>query len=254
MNEKEIHPNFLETPQQDIKEILSHENLGDEELQYALDRSCTPHCVEAIAELEGLHLPSLDRIDEYVSFLRSHGAHPDTGTNNTEIYGVDDGWYNVAIADLLRINGYQVVSQQLQYGTETANAQLARKAGRVRTEDEMTKLDDLTAHGGETNINWLKALSDTVAKGGYVIASIKIPSSKVEGMWGRHSIVVTGMNDQAVFYFDPDKLVFDRYKNSADNQRIVRQDESKLIYAQQAAAFLDRLTGEVMHIFPPTKA
>lgn len=251
MVENELYPNFLETAQQDLQEILKHEELANEDLQYALDRSCTPHCVEAIAELHGVHIPSLDRIDEYVGFLKSHGAHPEKGSNNADIYGVDDGWYNIAIADLLRINGYTVVSQQLQYDSASSDSQLARVSGRVRSDEEVSKLDELAAYGGDKDPSWLYALSDTLHKNGYVIASIKIPSSKQPNAWGKHSIVLTGIEENRVHYFDPDKLALERYKETIAEQNILHEGGNKLMYSQGIREFLGRLTGEVIHIFPP---
>lgn len=253
MSEKGFNPNFLETPQQELQELISHESKLNPELQYALDRSCTPHCVEAIAELQGLHIESLDRLDEYVDFLRDHGPHPENGSNNHDIYGVDDGWYNVAIADLLRMNGFHVVSQNLTYDTGNSNFQQAVNSGRARGEWERDTLSSRMRFGGSRGKNWLEALSETLADGGYPIVSIKIPSSKKAGEWGQHSVVVTGYDDYQVYYFDPDGLALDRYKDNADEQQISRQDESKLIYTQDSKMFLNRMTGEVMHIFTPAK-
>lgn len=239
-------PHFLETTQQDIRSLLPDTS---DELSYALDRSCTPHCVEAIAELCGLHIPSFEHLDTYVQFLREHGAHP--GRSESELYNVNDGWYNVAVADLLRVNQYEVVLQRLQYDSDTTDLQAAKKVGRARSTDEIHRLDHLKMYGGDQTLQWMRAIEDTLGKDGYVIASIKIPSSKVEGEWGQHSVVVLAVDDETVTYFDPDKLLLDRYRQDADQQAITRQDDSKLVYTQEVNRFLQRMTGEVIHIFQP---
>ncbi len=252
MNEYDPTPSFLETPQQDVLSLLSHGGELDAQLQYALDRSCTLHCVEAIAELHGLHIPSLDRLHGYVAFLRENGAHPEKGSSNKNMYLVDDGWYNIAIADLLRHTGFEVVSQNLAFGAHDSGIAAARRIGRIRSSHEQEILESRAAYGGQKSEQWLGAVRATLADGGYALVSIVIPSSRTENANGRHSIVVTAVGPEEVTYFDPDKLAVARYGQTALGQHIHREQTNKLMYTQDVPRFLDRMAGEVMHIFPPT--
>lgn len=251
MQENDFSPHFLNTPQQDLQALFSHETEFDEDLQYALDRSCTVHCIEAIAELHGLHIPSLDRVQEYIAFLRKHGAHPIKGSASEGYYSVDDGWYNIAVADLLRANGFEIVSQNLHYNAQASNITAAQNAGRIRSTREQINLEHLATYGGKDRLRWLGAIEETL-RCGYALVSIVIPSSEVVGAVGRHSVVVLSIDSEGAVYFDPDKLVLERHGEDAQRQKIVRLDENKLIYKQPTDRFLTRMTGEVMHIFPPT--
>jgi hypothetical protein len=253
MNEYGPTPSFLETPQQDLRYLLSHSGELDASLQYALDRSCTPHCIEAIAELHGLQLPSLDRLQGYVAFLQENGAHPEKGSSNKNTYLVDDGWYNIAIADLLRSNGFAVVSQNLAFDAQASDLAAARRIGRIRSDHEQEILERRTAYGGKDRERWLGTIQDTIADGGYALVSIVIPSSKEENANGRHSIVVTAIGPDEVTYFDPDKLAIARYGQDASAQHIRHQQDGKLLYTQDVPRFTDRMAGEVMHIFPPAR-
>lgn len=245
---------FLETPQQNIAALLRPETgVIGEELQHALDSSCTPHCVEAVLELHGLHLPSFERIEEYISFLQNHGAHPESGTRNESIYHVDDGWYAVGIADLLRKNRFEVISQNLTIEPKLANLNAAQNSGRVRSEREMMDLQRLAGYGGQDRDRWLAAIEDTLlhTDSGHAFVSIQIPSSKVPGKVSRHTILVMATDESYVYYFDPDALAIDRYGQNASFQMITRQDSDSLVYCQSRDRFMERMTGEVMHIFLP---
>jgi hypothetical protein len=249
MNHNITEPRLLETPQQELGELVVG-NVDRELLQYVLDRSCTLHCVEAALELHGKHLSTFEHLDRYVNFLIENGPHPQEGSSNGEIYNVDDGWYSTAVANLLRLNGYQVVLQQLGYSPSESRIDLAIDSGRVKSDAEVQMLDHLKQYGGERGPSWLGAISDTLETGGYVVTSILIPSSKVPGAVGRHSVVCTGLSETGVSYFDPDKLLLQRYGEDSSTQQIVRSDESQLIYTQPAGIFLSRMTGELMHIYP----
>lgn len=249
MASHEMPPNFIEVTQQDLQELVDGDH--DEDLQHALDRSCTPHCAEVLAELTGRHLDSVDRLDEYVDFLRTHGSAPDMQADG-ELYNVNDGWYSVAIADLLRINGFNVVLQRMQYSPQDTDISRTLDSGRVRSDDELKMFEGLARHGGGDSSRWLSAVTETRSAGGYAIVSLRIPSSKVPNTWGQHSVLVTGIDEANVTYFDPDKLAVDRYGDSASDQLITRVDDSKLIYTQPVGAFTSRMTGEVMHVVPAT--
>lgn len=254
MAETNRQPLFFKTPQQDLQRLLSREQGFDADLQHALDRSCTPHCIEVIAELHKLHLSSLEQLDKYIAFLREHGAHPTNGTNNPNLYGVDDGWYNIAIADLLRESGFEVISQGLAYSSEVTDLVAAAHAGRARSDRELADLEKLARHGGPDKAHWLDALADTLAHAdwGHVIVSVTIPSSVHVGEIGRHSVLALSIDDECVEYFDPDNLATERYGQGAAQQMITRIDSDNLVYRQPREKFLARMTGEVMHIFPPT--
>lgn len=247
----EQHPHFLETAQQDLQAQIFSEQAFDQDLQHALDRSCTPHCVEAIGELTGLHIPSLDRFQEYVAFLRDHGPHPTEGSNNPEIYTVNDGWFNIAIADLLRSGGYAAVSQSLEYDKSHTDLAGAAHAGRIRSQDEGDRLARLSENGGGDRAKWLEALHETTHTGGYPIVSLTIPSRDPNLPPGTHSVLVLGVDEHGVRYFDPDKLAIERYRERAQDQHIIREDDTKLIYTQPASQFQARMTGLVLHIWPP---
>lgn len=244
-------PSFLETPQQELGSLLPGRE-EDEGLQYALDRSCTLHCIEAMAELSGVKITDIGYLEQYIGFLSEHGAHPQRNSSS-EMYRVDDGWYSVAIADLLRLNRYDVVLQRLQYGAKQTDMLMSKESGRVRSDREQAMLAHLKVYGGERSVDWLDSLQDTLQKAGSTVASIRIPSSKVEGAFGQHSVLVLDTSGGMVTYFDPDSLAYDRYGTEADAQEIVRLDDSKLIYTQPAEKFLDRMTGEVMHILPSSE-
>lgn len=251
MNHDITEPRLLETPQQELGDLVTN-SVDRELLQYVLDRSCTLHCVEAALELHGQHLSTFEHLDRYVNFLLENGPHPEEGSSNPEIYNVDDGWYSVAVANLLRLNGYQVVLQQLGYSEGDTNVELAKDSDRVKSDQEVNLLDHLKQYGGERGPNWLGAIRDTLEADGYVVVSILIPSSKVEGAVGRHSVVCTGFSESGVSYFDPDKLLIQRYGEDSVGQQIIRSDDSLLIYTQPTDLFLSRMTGELMHIFPPS--
>lgn len=246
------NPSFLETPQQELHVFFDESFQVDETLQYALDRSCTPHCVEAIAELTGQRIPSLEQLDQYIAFLTKYGANSEREHEQSRLYDVDDGWYNIAIADLLRLNGFQVVSQNMTLNPSHANSDLALQAGRVRGVHEKSVLESLTTFGGPKKRDWLGALRVTREDNGYPLVSLTIPSSKRPGELSRHSVVVLGNNEGVVRYYDPDKLAIERYKDRAAEQEISRVDDSKLVYTQPVGQFSERMTGEVLHIFPPT--
>jgi hypothetical protein len=67
--------------------------------------------------------------------------------------------------------------------------------------------------------------------------SIRIPSSKVAGAVGKHSVLVTEVGDDFVTYFDSDELVTDRYGVDAPEQMIERVDSDALIYTQPKDTF-----------------
>lgn len=240
---------FLETPEQDVQTHLDGGYGGD--LQFVLDRSCTPHCIEAIMELSHRSLETLDNVEQYINFLLENGADEDTGTSNSEIYSTDDGWYNTAIADLLRLNHFTVVVQNLEYGVDETDLNIAEQTGRVRDKPEADVLAELSHYGGSDRRSWLDAIQQSISYGAYPIVSIRIPSSKKPGTWGRHSVVALAFRGGMVTYFDPDKLSLERYGTDASNEGITRSDDDRLIYEQTRDKFLARMTGEVMHVFSP---
>jgi hypothetical protein len=235
-----------------IVNSMSREGISSDELQYILDRSCLVHCVAVVDNLQNMRHPSFDRIEEYVDFLITNGANQLHGTSNPEMYDVNDGWIHEAVVGLLRINGHLVVRQNLQYDAKTSDFSVATQNGRISNDAEAKLLEELIPYGGEKGENWLEALQRVLKIHGNPVVSIVIPSSKKEGHFGRHTVVVEAVTDTDVVFFDPDELILDRYKEGADAQQIVRQDPEKLVYAQPRKLFLARMTGEVINIFPPT--
>jgi hypothetical protein len=62
-------PSFLSTTQQELVQKFLSESPDTEGLSYAMNRSCTAHCVEMIAELSGIKIPELRNIKEYADFV-----------------------------------------------------------------------------------------------------------------------------------------------------------------------------------------
>ncbi|MCA9313786.1 hypothetical protein KDA08_05760, partial [Candidatus Saccharibacteria bacterium] len=99
---------------------------------------------------------------------------------------------------------------------------------------------------------WLDVLTMCRKIQGFPIVSIVIPSSVKPGSYGRHSVLVLNSNVEYIEFADPDGLLLTRYNLDSSEQEIERIDEERLFYRQPADKFLERMTGNVMHIFPPS--
>lgn len=245
--------NFAGTTQQAMAKRCEGAEFTPEEVQHAFDRSCTLHCLEYVFETHGSHIPTIDRWDDYKKVLLEDGPHLVKGTNNSEIYDVNDGWYNHKIADkLLRPKGFPVVLQRLSLEQVDSNLDIALQNDRITSPQETELLQYLSKFGSEVpSESWFDAIKYTIDQNGYVVVSIRIPSSKVAGAVGKHSVLVTDVGDDLVTYFDSDELVTDRYGVDAPEQMIERVDSDALIYTQPKELFLARMGGEIMHIYPP---
>lgn len=237
------------------QQAMSRRYEGDrtpEEVQHAFDRSCTLHCLEAVFEMHGSHVPSIDRWEDYTNFLLENGPHPENGSNNSEVYDINDGWYNHKIANqLLRPKGFPVVLQRLSLDPVDSSLDIALQNDRITSPQETELLQNLSKFGSEApSKSWFDAIKYTIDQNGYVVVSIRIPSSKVAGAVGKHSVLVTDVGDDLVTYFDSDELVIDRYGDDGPEQMIERVDSDALIYTQPKHLFLSRMGGEVMHIYP----
>ncbi|MDZ7786079.1 MAG: hypothetical protein U5L95_03090 [Candidatus Saccharibacteria bacterium] len=245
---------FTSTPQQAIGRMLIDAH-NKEQLKFALDRSCTAHCVEAIAEMSGLKIPSFSNIEAYTRFLlesmtASHRQSTDLPTD-AKLYFVDDGWSAIAVADLVRLSGYGAVSHNLNYPPKNTDVAAMEKIGRVRSDFERQYATEVAEYGGQDKAKWLLALQDTKSHGGFPVVSIEIPSSEFPDKLGRHSVVFLEADETHITYFDPDQKNISRYGEAASHQQIHKEATDKLIYRQPLEKFLDRMSGEVIHIFTP---
>lgn len=244
-------PSFLRVPQQLVAETFLAESPDAEHFAEVMKRSCTAHCVEMLAELTEARIPDLDNMHKYANFLLKTVASDHHEYTENEVYLVDDGWNNIAVADLLRHDGFTAVVQDLRYGLEDSDFELARQSGRITSDRERQILEDLSAYGcNVSGASWLQALSRSLSQGGYPITSLVIPSGVTEGAEGRHSVLVLGVRGGYVEFADPDQLLLSRYKDRAAEQEIERIDPDKLIFRQPEDKFLARMSGNVMHVFP----
>lgn len=245
-------PSFLSTTQQELVQKFLSESPDTEGLSYAMNRSCTAHCVEMIAELSGIKIPELRNIKEYADFVLKAVVSNHDEFSQDSLYLVDDGWNNIAIAELLRTDGIAAVVQDLNYSYEDSDFQTAKDTERAVSDKEQTILRTFAKFGGDKSEKWLDVLTMCRKIQGFPIVSIVIPSSVKPGSYGRHSVLVLNSNVEYVEFVDPDGLLFSRYGSDADEQEIERIDEERLFYRQPADKFLERMTGNVMHISPPS--
>jgi len=245
-----IEPSFLSTTQQELVQKFLSESPDTEGLSYAMNRSCTAHCVEMIAELSGIKIPELRNIKEYANFVLKAVVSNHDDLSEDSLYLVDDGWNNIAIAELLRTDGITSVVQDLNYSYENSDFQIARDSERAVSDKEQTILRTFAKFGGDKSERWLDAVTMCRKLEGYPIVSIVIPSSVKPGSYGRHSVLVLNSNVEYIEFADPDGLLLTRYNLDSREQEIERIDEKRLFYRQPADKFLERMTGNVMHIFP----
>jgi hypothetical protein len=72
---------------------------------------------------------------------------------------VDDGWNNIAIAELLRTDGITSVVQDLNYSYENSDFQIARDSERAVSDKEQTILRTFAKFGGDKSERWLDAVT-----------------------------------------------------------------------------------------------
>ncbi len=247
---------FTQNYQQALGKLLLESSSDPEHLKFVLDRSCTAHCVEVIAEMSGTSIPSLQSLESYVKFLNETVVRPGpesiTGqVKDSQLYFVDDGWSTIGVADLVRLNGFSAISHNLNYTFEDTDVKKMTHVGRIRSEFEKEYLKEVSDHGGENRKGWLGALNLSLRRGAFPIVSIEIPSSEFPEKIGKHSVLCIGLDDENMTYFDPDELNIDRYGKCRDEEQISKVEGKELIYTQPVNRFLDRMTGEVLHIFTP---
>lgn len=219
--------------------------LGGEDVPYevghALARACVVHCAAAAVNKE--HAPT---VDELKDFVIEHGAG-----SGSKFYKEGIGWNVVGVADLLRHDGYSVISQNAGYDKNKLDLKNASESGRVRSDFEKERLILLTENGGKNRGKWLDAIRHTQTFGGKVIASIQIPLISGDG-FGTHAVLVQDISEdnQTITYFDPDHYNVARFGGAKPN--IERIHETELIYRRPTSEFLASMTGELIHIYPPT--
>lgn len=248
MNTPEGSPSLLEVAQQEIAGPDAKEKFD-----YLLARGCLPVTLAAMDEL--VRGPSDTRRDELLDFIQTYGPGSE-GAADTEYYARDRGWLLSGLADLLRKQGNYVVVQNLLFGSGEP-IYPAIESGRVREFDEMQTLLDRMEHGGRERASWHKAIKDTLTKGidtltdGAVIPIISIPLMSGKGMGG-HSVLIIDIDSDRVRYFDSDVDLKKRYEINdmlvPDIRRV--EDESRLFYEQPTQEFVERMTGELLHVFP----
>lgn len=239
--EKPVEASILETSQQFL--------LGEHapaDVVYKLGRACTAHCLAAAQELMGV-TPD-NATDNLVDFVLQYGAETGSG-----LYHDGKGWDISSLSDLMRLNGFSMISQNLRYGSGESDVQQAAKTGRVRTEAEKSHLVLRSDYGGTSRERWPESISHTLDLGGMVMTSIQIPLLSGDG-YGMHAVLVTGLDEAAgeVTYFDPDFYNLSRYGSAPPT--IERVDETRLIYRRPIVEHLSYMTGEITHILPRTSA
>lgn len=222
-----------------IYEVPQQFLLGEEispEQEFALARGCVVHC--AAAALDQEHAPTTN---ELADFIVQYGAG-----SGSEMYQDGAGWKQTAVADLLRHDGYSVISQNLNYGSDETNLEQMTEAGRVRSDFEKERLLVLSEHGGKSRENWLTAIEHSTMMRGKAVVSIRIPLLSGDG-YGDHAVLVHSIDDEFVTYFDPDYYLVQRHgENPPDIQRV---DEEKMIYRRPRQDFLGAMSGNVMHLY-----
>lgn len=225
---------IYEIPQQ----LLGGED-APEEIMHALARACVVHCAAAAVNKE--HAPS---VDELRDFVLEHGAG-----SGSDLYTEGIGWNVIGVAELLRHQGYSVISQNLNYAPGDTNIKQATEAGRIRSDFEKERMVLLSEYGGPSRQNWAEAIKHSRAFGGKVIASIQIPLISGNG-FGTHAVLVQDIDDDTVTYFDPDHYNLTRF--GQNKPAIEKIHETELIYKRPLGEFLGAMTGELMHIYPST--
>lgn len=225
------------------QELGRHFNLNDKMI-FALARACLPHCVEVGDELL---TGSTKSLGELVEFIDRHGAHRANGSHDTKYYRESEGWIMAALANKKRSEGFAVVVQNMNYALGQTDLEAAMNSGRISTELEADTMKHLSSYGGKDRNGWIDAITEQLSKDVVVIPSITIPTSTGIGE-ARHGVVVLGVNEDTVTYFDPDKLALSRYSdNNFDIPGIVPMHrDGKLVYEQTRAEFTARLNGEML--------
>lgn len=239
--ETSLDASVLETSQQ----FLLGEQASSDAV-YKLGRACTAHCLAAAQELMGV--TGNTSIDEVVDFVLRYGA--ETGS---DLYHDGKGWDIASLADLMRFNGFSVISQNLRYGADESDVSQAVKTGRVRSETEKAHLVLRSDYGGKSRERWAGSLRHTIDLGGVAMTSIQIPLLSGDG-YGMHAVLVTEIDEtlDELTYFDPDFYNLSRYGSAAPT--IERVDENRLLYRRPITEHLSYMTGEVTHILPPKSA
>lgn len=233
---EELSP--AEIPQQH----LAGESI-DPPLEFALARACLAHCVD-VGQTYINPTPSRS-VEELVGFVSAYGASSDS-----ELYRSGHGWEITKLADLLRLEGYQAVSQNMNYTGNEVNVSAAAESGRVRSDFEKSRLVLFGQFGGATRDKWLAPVEQTLLFGGYSITSIQIPLLSGDG-YGPHAVLVLDIDKESdeVTYFDPD--FYNTVRHVSNTQAIEEVTDAKgLIYKRPLHEHLAAMTGEVLHIFP----
>lgn len=213
-----------------------------DELAFLFGRACFTHCVAIAREIhEG---PISGHLYEYIAFLEGSGPRPD-GTHDTNLYVHDRGWSHVAMADLLRLEGYDAAVQNLAVPREKLSMENNRAARRVTTLTEEQSMRLLTALNGEDRTMWAAALWAGRRLEAVPIVTIQIPLLSGKGMGG-HTVVVTKVGEDVIQYLDPDAHAIGRYEGDAGTQQI--QHVGGIEFSQSADRFAERMTGEVMWV------
>lgn len=231
---------IIEIPQQ----FLLGEHVS-QDVEFRLGRACVAHCAAAVEQFCSDEVVTVETLTD---FVLEYGAG-----SNSEFYHEGRGWNNVAIADLLRLQGFSVISQNLNYDPAEGDFNATLAAGRAKSDTEKASLNLYWPYGGADRRRWLDPLDSTLKRGGYVISTISIPLLSGEG-FGGHSVVLTDIDipNGTVEYFDPDFYNVNRYGSQPIT--IGRHSSKPLHYIRTVEDHLSVMTGEVLHILPGTQA
>lgn len=238
---------LLEIAQQDLGGRIAESGISSKEAEFAAARACLAQCVYA-----GIELATGDNLlDGLLELLVNHSIFNETSPDTLFFHSTENGrgWSLPRLAGEIRSKGLIAVVQNLNYDQEHTDLDKARQTERIRGSQERQILADRARFGGQDRTGWLQSLNETLNQKGIAIPILSIPRMDGNGSSG-HSVLVLGMREGLIEYFDSDANALERYAGkSLSNPDIVRvAEEPRLIYTQPESNFLSRMTGEVIHI------
>lgn len=230
-------------PQQELGRVVK----ASPKLDYGLARACMPHCIAVAKELltgERTDVFTLNR------FVEQYGAQT-VGPGESSAYYVEGrGWNTPALAEDLRVEGHEVVLQNFIYGQEQADIPEMITRRRLSNIGEVKRYLDLAEYGGEDRNGWIEAIRRTIGHEGAVIVTVSIPQLDGSGDGG-HGVLVHDISDGYVRYFDSDGDAINRYIDRGMPLPGIEHEvgRSTRYYRQPTERFVERMTGEAMHIY-----